>query len=341
MSANLPTGLVLPHLERMGLGNLDSIKGVSPVHTPLAQVARLVELSRGKDTTIGHWELAGVVCSTPLPVYPNGFSKEFLDEFSQFSGREILGNIASSGTEILDQFGPEQMKTGKWIVYTSADSVFQLAAHEDVIPLEELYRACEFARSKLDVGRIIARPYVGGLGHFSRTSNRKDFALLPPSETLLNKLQAEGVFVTSVGKIYDIFAGDGIDHAIKTKSNDHGMEVMLELVSKSSEQEEFVFCNLVDFDMKYGHRRDVSGYAKALEEFDVFLGKFAEQMHSDDLLILTADHGCDPTFKGSDHTRENVPMLVYQKGIQGDHLGTFQGFNTVANRILTFHGISL
>ncbi|WP_010273991.1 phosphopentomutase [Paenibacillus senegalensis] len=308
------TGVQLPHLQQLGLGNIAPLKGMEPVSSPQAYYGKMAEVSAGKDTMTGHWEIMGLKITTPFQTYPDGFPKPLLQEFSRRTGRPVIGNIAASGTEIIKQLGSEQQKTGAWIVYTSADSVFQIAAHEDVIPLDELYRACEIAREltlhePYVVGRIIARPYTGTEGSYQRTANRHDYAVKPPGLTVMNSLQQGGYDCWAVGKINDIYSGEGVTRAISTKSNQDGIEKTLAWL-----KEDFtglLFTNLVDFDSLYGHRRDPQGYAKALEEFDQALPTLKESIGEHDLLILTADHGNDPYHPGTDHTREYVPLLVW------------------------------
>lgn len=310
------TTLDLPHLRALGLDRIAPIHNWVPDASkqPQAYYGKMAEASVGKDTMTGHWELMGLQIETPFQTFPNGFPAELIEQFESRTGRKVIGNKPASGTEILDELGEEQMKSGAWIVYTSADSVFQLAAHEEIIPLEELYKACEIAREltmedRFSVGRVIARPYVGSPGNFKRTPNRHDYALKPPQRTVLNELQDAGVATISVGKIYDIFDSEGINQSNPSKSNAHGIEQTTELLKTQSNG--FIFTNLVDFDSLYGHRRDPIGYGKALEEFDAALPAMMEQIGECDLLIITADHGNDPTHPGTDHTREYVPILLY------------------------------
>jgi phosphopentomutase len=310
-------GLRLPNLQKLGLGNIAELNQVDPVEAPQAYFGKMAEVSVGKDTMTGHWELMGLNVTIPFNVFPEGFPRELIEQFEQETGRKVIGNKPASGTEILDELGKEQMETGAWIVYTSADSVFQLAAHEEIIPLEELYRACEIARrltlaDPYAVGRVIARPYVGQPGAFKRTPNRHDYAVKPPAPTVMNHLQAAGRDVIAVGKINDIFDGEGVTKSLPTKSNLDGIQKTIEQLGESFEG--LLFTNLVDFDSLYGHRRDPEGYAKALMEFDEWLPKLMERIGEEDLLILTADHGNDPVHAGTDHTREYVPLLVYQPG---------------------------
>jgi phosphopentomutase len=307
--------LHLPNLRSLGLANLKPLEGLPPDPAPIGAYGRAALASPGKDTTTGHWEMAGIHLPKPFPLYPHGFPREILEPFENRIGRGILGNKAASGTEIIQELGAEHMRTGSPIVYTSADSVFQVAAHEEVIPLFELYKICEIAREILrgphEVGRVIARPFVGQPGSFTRTPNRHDFATPPPKGMLLDRLAERGVEIFSVGKIFDIFLGRGIREAERTKNNADGMQKTLEAME--SMEAGLIFVNLVDFDQLYGHRNDVEGYARALEEVDRWLPCFEEQLRQNDLAILTADHGCDPTTPSTDHSREYVPVLVYGK----------------------------
>ncbi|HUP02475.1 MAG TPA: phosphopentomutase [Bryobacteraceae bacterium] len=317
-------GLSVPNLARLGLGNIKALAGIAPAEQPAGAYGRCALASPGKDTTTGHWEMAGIHLDRPFPLYPNGFPREILDEFERLTGRRVLGNKAASGTEIIEELGAEHMRTGSPIVYTSADSVFQVAAHEEVIPLWEQYKICETARGILrgphEVGRVIARPFVGSPGAFTRTANRHDYAVPAPRGTLLDKLEDRGVFVESVGKIFDIFLGRGIRGFEKTTSNTDGMAKTL--VAMENVAEGLIFVNLVDFDMLYGHRNNVEGYGAALEEFDAWLPELERAMAPGDLAILTADHGCDPTVPGTDHTREYAPLLAFGPGARrGASLG--------------------
>lgn len=308
--------LSLPNLRKLGLD------AIAPIHDwkhddaqkPIAYYGKMAEASVGKDTMTGHWELMGLRIETPFQTFPEGFPSDLIEQFEEQTGRKVIGNKPASGTEILDELGEEQMKTGAWIVYTSADSVFQLAAHEDIIPLEELYRACEIARKltmedRFSVGRVIARPYIGEPGRFERTPNRHDYALKPPQRTALNELQDAGLDTISVGKIYDIFDSEGINQSNPTKSNADGIQKSIDLLKTNFKG--LLFTNLVDFDSLYGHRRDPIGYGKALEQFDEALPKLMEQIGERDLLVITADHGNDPVHPGTDHTREYVPIMLY------------------------------
>lgn len=328
-----------PNLEKLGLFNIDTVGG--GVEHPLASYARLAEKSMGKDTTIGHWEIAGLISPKPLPTYPNGFPKEIIDEFERQTGRKTLCNLPYSGTEVIKDYGEESIKEGALIVYTSADSVFQIAAHEDCVPVRELYRYCEIARNILvgehAVGRVIARPFVGEYP-FTRTANRHDFSLEPQGQTMLDVLKKNGLSTLSVGKIYDIFAGKSVEELNRTTSNNHGMQVTLEMQKRDFEG--LCFVNLVDFDMKYGHRNDVVGYASAMTEFDGQLAEFIANMREEDVLIITADHGCDPSTPSTDHSREYVPMLIYGKPIKaGVNLGTRASFADVSATVLDYFGV--
>jgi len=305
--------LKLPNLCRLGLANIRPLAGLDPVSEPAGAYGRCALASPGKDTTTGHWEMAGIHLQKPFPLFPRGFPREVMEPFETRIGRHTLGNKAASGTEIIKELGEEHVRTGSPIVYTSADSVFQIAAHEDVIPLFELYKMCEAARDILrgpyEVGRVIARPFVGEPGAFTRTSNRHDYAVPPPRGMLLDQLQARGVEIYSVGKIFDVFLGRGIGEQVKTKTNADGMDKTLRAMDEQDGG--LIFVNLVDFDMLYGHRNDVEGYARALEEVDAWLPALDAKLAADDLVILTADHGCDPTTPSTDHSREYVPLLAY------------------------------
>ncbi|XEC92814.1 phosphopentomutase [Paenibacillus tarimensis] len=309
----------VPNLRALGLVNIDRVGPLQPVDKPAAYYGKMAEASVGKDTMTGHWELAGLKVTVPFRTFPEGFPIDLIERFEQRTGRKVIGNKAASGTEILDELGERQMATGEWIVYTSADSVFQIAAHEEIIPLEELYRACCIAREltledPYAIGRVIARPYVGSSGQFSRTPNRHDYAVKPPERTVLNLLKEQGLDVLSVGKINDIFSGEGITASYPTKSNADGIDRTLELMTQPFKG--LLFTNLVDFDSLFGHRRDPKGYAAALAEFDRAVPELMRRTGPDDLLIITADHGNDPTFHGTDHTREYVPLLVYNPTLQ-------------------------
>lgn len=324
----------IPHLIEAGLGNLDGIDYLPKTDHPTAALARLQEASMGKDTTIGHWEIAGIVSPNPLPTYPQGFPQEVLEEFEKQTGRGVLCNLPYSGTDVIRDYGEEQKKTGKWIVYTSADSVFQVAANENWIPLEELYDACRKARAilrgKHGVGRVIARPYVGqSPSEFRRTSNRHDFSLEPPAQTMLDAIKNAGLDTLAVGKIYDIFAGQGTTEHVFNKSNADGMAHTDDYAARDFHG--LCFVNLVDFDMQFGHRRDVDGYANALTEFDSWLGQFLPKLGDEDLVMITADHGCDPAYTATtDHTREYVPLVVLGKQVKPVNLGTRKSFADIA-----------
>ena len=325
------------NLISLGLANIEGCEYLGPITSPRGAFARLRELSRGKDTTIGHWEISGVVSPSPLPTYPDGFPEELLHAFSREVGRGVLCNKPYSGTKVIDDYGEEHMRTGDLIVYTSADSVFQIAAHEQIVPLEDLYEYCRIARRLLvgehGVGRVIARPFIGKPGSFSRTANRHDFSILPPKPTMLDAISASGKEVYAIGKISDIFVGQGITKATFTHSNTEGMQKALEAVCDESFTEGLCFINLVDFDMLYGHRQDVNGYARALAEFDAFLPTFIAQMREDDILMITADHGCDPGDLSTDHTREYVPLILFGESISPKNYGTKDGFSTIAKFI--------
>lgn len=309
-------GLTIPNMEKLGLGTIAPLKKVAVIEEHRGYVTKLEEVSVGKDTMTGHWELMGLTIQTPFRVFPNGFPRELLEKIEKFSGRKIVCNQPYSGTAVIDDYGKHQMETGDLIVYTSADPVLQIAAHEEIIPLEELYRICEYTReiTKDDpymIGRIIARPFIGEPGNFIRTSNRHDYALNPFGKTVLDALKEAGKEVIAVGKINDIFNGQGITESVRTKSNMDGVDQLLKVMKK--EFTGISFTNLVDFDALYGHRRDVQGYAKAIEAFDQRLPEIMAELETDDLLIITADHGNDPTFAGTDHTREYVPVLIFSK----------------------------
>ncbi len=328
-----------PTLTEMGLFNVDGVGG--GVSAPLASYARMAEKSMGKDTTVGHWEIAGIVSPEPLPTYPDGFPDEIIEEFEKRTDRKVLCNKPYSGTEVIKDYGKEHIATGALIVYTSADSVFQIAAHEDIVPPQKLYTYCEIARKMLvgkhGVGRVIARPFTGEYP-FVRTPNRHDFSLVPPKDTMLDLMQRAGYDTISVGKINDIFAGRGITERYATTSNAHGMQVTKELQSRDFSG--LCFVNLVDFDMKYGHRNDVAGYAAAATEFDRFLPSFWGVLREVDVLMITADHGGDPATPSTDHSREYTPMLVYGKGIKsGVNLGTRSSFADIGATVLEYFGV--
>ncbi len=336
-------GLKMPNLGRLGLGNIIEVEGVPPAERPEASFGRMAEQSPGKDTTTGHWEMTGLILKRPFPVYPKGFPPELIKSFEEKIGRPILGNKAASGTAIIEELGAKHMETGCPIVYTSADSVFQVAAHEEVIPVEELYAICRTARKMLvgehAVGRVIARPFEGKPGSFRRTVRRQDFSLKPPGKTVLNLLEENDIPVMAVGKVEDIFAGEGITNAIHTKGNVDGMDQVIKLMR--SEKAGLIFTNLIDFDMLYGHRNNARGYADALEELDRRIPELLETMGKDDVLIITADHGCDPTTPGTDHTREYVPLLVYGRPVRaGVNLGVRETFADVAATVAEIFGLS-
>ena len=326
------------NLINMGLGTIDGQDYLPAVEAPTAAVARLTETSAGKDTTIGHWEIAGVISRRPLPTYPNGFPADVLDAFSAATGRDVLCNKPYSGTQVITDYGQQHVQTGDLIVYTSADSVFQIAAHEDVVPLEQLYEYCRIARDILrgehGVGRVIARPFTGSAPNFTRTANRRDFSLEPPAKTLLDMVSDAGQTVWAVGKISDIFAGQGVTRCDLTHGNAEGMVKALEAVQ--TDFEGLCFVNLVDFDMLYGHRQNVDGYAAALTAFDSWLPNFISKMRSDDVLMITADHGCDPGDSHTDHTREYVPLLVYGNGINPVNLGTRPTYADIAATVADY-----
>lgn len=334
--------LNIPNMKKLGLFNIDGVDFGEREKEPLGAYARLVEESAGKDTTIGHWEIAGIISEKPLPVFPDGFPDEVIKEFERRTGRKTLCNKPYSGTEVIKDYGVEHMKTGALIVYTSADSVFQVAANENVVPVKKLYEYCEIARDILKgdyaVGRVIARPFVGtSPENFARTSNRHDFSLLPPSKTMLDILKDNGKDVLSVGKIIDIFAGQGITEFVRTVSNADGMVKTAEFQKKDFDG--LCFVNLVDFDMKYGHRNDVAGYTNALNEFDIALGDFMKNMRKDDVLMLTADHGCDPSTPSTDHSRECVPLIICGNNVKSGNLGTRKGFTCIAKTILSMFNL--
>ena len=328
-----------PNLERLGLFNIENVGG-SKTDAPLASYARMREASAGKDTTIGHWEIAGVYSPKPLPTYPNGFPYDVIEEFERLTGRGVLCNLPYSGTDVIRDYGEEHIKTGKLIVYTSADSVFQIAAHEDIVPVEQLYEYCEIARKMLcgehGVGRVIARPFAGEYP-FVRTPRRHDFSLLPPSDTMPAILKRNGFDTVSVGKIYDIFAGDGFTESYPTVNNMDGMDKMMSLMDKDFCG--LCFVNLVDFDMTFGHRNNIDGYARAATEFDVRLGEVLDRLGDDDILIITADHGCDPSTPSTDHSREYTPMLAYGKSVRaGVDLKTRDSFGDIGATVLEYFG---
>ncbi|MBQ3486001.1 MAG: phosphopentomutase [Clostridia bacterium] len=335
--------LSIPNLIAAGIGNIDGVDYLPKAEQPAGAVCRLAERSMGKDTTIGHWEIAGLVSPEPLPTYPGGFPEEVLKAFEEATGRGCICNLPYSGTDAIRDYGQEQLDTGKWIVYTSADSVFQVAANEDFIPLEELYDACHKAREILQgrhgVGRVIARPFVGNSETgFKRTSNRHDYSLLPPAPTMLDAIKAAGLDSIAVGKIHDIFAGQGDTEYVYNKSNADGMDHAMDYAKRDFHG--LCFVNLVDFDMVYGHRRDIDGYAKALTEFDTWLGTFLPMLGDEDLVMITADHGCDPAYtKTTDHTREYVPLVILGKQVKPVNLGTRRSFADIAATVTDLLGV--
>lgn len=327
----------IPNLINLGIANIDKIDFLDNIENPIGCFGRCLEVSNGKDTTTGHWEMAGVLVKKPFKTFENGFPKDIIEEFERRTNRKVVGNKPASGTEILDEYGEHQMKTGDVIVYTSADSVFQIAAHEEVIPLDELYKMCEIAREIMmgdnAVARVIARPYIGKKkGEFERTSNRRDYSLNPFEKTVLDYIKESNLDVIAVGKIEDIFNGQGITEAIHTKDNMDGVDQTINYIKK--ENKGLIFTNLVDFDSKYGHRRDVLGYKNALEEFDKRIPEIIDAMKEDDILIINSDHGNDPTYKGTDHTRESIPVLVYGKNIKnGVNLGIRKSFADIGKTV--------
>ena len=336
--------LHIPNMISAGLGNIAGVTCLAPAEKPLGAYGRMAEASMGKDTTIGHWELAGIVSEDPLPTYPEGFPEEVLSPFKAATGRGVLANAPWSGTAVIEKYGKTHMETGDLIVYTSADSVFQIAAHEDIVPPQQLYEYCRIARKiltgKHGVGRVIARPFVGTPGNFTRTANRHDFSLEPPKKTLLDAVKQAGLDSIAVGKIQDIFAGRGITEFVYNKSNLDGLCHTESYVNRNFHG--LCFVNLVDFDMQYGHRRDTDGYANALTEFDRWLGEFLPKLAQEDLLIITADHGCDPGFTATtDHTREYVPLLVLGKQVKPVDLGTRQTFADVAATVAALLEVAL
>ena len=331
----------MPNLAKMGLFNIEGVDCRDSVENPTAAVSRMFEASKGKDTTIGHWEIAGIVSEKPLPTFPDGFPKELLDKLSEKTGRKIICNKPYSGTEVIKDYGKEHVETGALIVYTSADSVLQIAAHEDIVPIEELYRYCDIAREictgEWGVGRIIARPFEGEYP-YKRTTNRHDYSLEPPKKTMLDTLIENGLAVKAVGKINDIFAGKGISDMVRTKNNMDGVDKMLDYSKEDFEG--LCFVNLVDYDMLYGHRNDVEGYAKALTEFDERMPEIQAMLKDDDILMITADHGCDPITPSTDHSREYTPLIMYGKNIkEGVNLGTRKSFADIAATILEYFNL--
>lgn len=330
-------GLSLPNMQKFGLGDIDGIKGILKENNPIGSFGKCAEKSIGKDTVTGHWEIAGVVLEKPLNTYPNGFPEDIIKEFESKIGRKILGNVVASGTEIIKELGDEHVRTGYPIVYTSADSVFQIAAHQDVIPLEKLYEMCRIAREMLvgekTVGRVIARPFIGNSGNYTRTSNRRDYALNPFNKTILDYISESGKSVMAVGKIEDIYNKKGVTDAVHIKNNMDGVDRTIEYMK--TDKDGFIFTNLVDFDMLYGHRNDVNGYANALKEFDKRVPEIIKNLRDDDVLIITADYGCDPTTPSTDHSREYIPVLVYGKYIKsGVNIGVRKCFCDIGKTIL-------
>lgn len=332
----------MPNMRELGLFNLDGVTCGEKAASPAARIARMKEASRGKDTTIGHWEIAGICSEKPLPTYPQGFPEEVLAPFRKATGRGVLCNMPYSGTEVIKVYGDEHVRTGNLIVYTSADSVFQIAAHEEVVPVDTLYEYCKQAREILQgehgVGRVIARPFTGSAGNYKRTSGRHDFSLLPPAVTMLDQLKEAGKAVISVGKIKDIFAGKGITEAVYTKGNEEGIERTLSYLDQDFEG--LCFVNLVDYDMLYGHRNDVDGYARALACFDSKLPQILDKLRREDILMITADHGCDPGYTVStDHSREHTPFLMYGNPVKPENLGTRETFADIGATVLSYFGI--
>ena len=341
-SASTGSCFHMPNMEKLGLFNIDGIDWRKGAAQPKAVYGRMREASKGKDTTIGHWEIAGVISEKPLPVYPEGFPEEILVPFSEMTGRGILCNRPYSGTEVIKDYGDEHVRTGKLIVYTSADSVFQIAAHEDVVPVETLYEYCRMARKLLSgrhgVGRVIARPFAGESGNYQRTSGRHDYSLEPPADTILDIIRDAGKEVIGVGKIRDIFAGRGITSYVYTKGNTEGIEKTLGYLEQDFEG--LCFINLVDYDMLYGHRNDIEGYARALAEFDKALPAMLDKLREEDALVITADHGCDPGYTVStDHSREHTPLIIYGKNIPPRNLGTRDTFADIGATVLALLGI--
>lgn len=332
----------MPNMAKLGFFNIDGVSCQPKEPSPTGAFARMTEVSRGKDTTTGHWEIAGIQSEEPMPVFPDGFPQEVIAEFERRTGRKVLCNKPYSGTQVILDYGKQHMETGALIVYTSADSVFQIAAHENVVPLEELYRYCQIAREmlrgKYGVGRVIARPFIGDYPNFTRTPNRHDFSLVPAKTTMLDQLSETGYDVLAVGKINDIFAGKGITEFVRTKNNAEGIQKTIELTQKDFNG--LCFVNLVDFDMLYGHRNDVDGYAKALTQFDENLPKITAGLRKDDILMITADHGCDPSTPSTDHSREYTPLVLFGEKVQlGLNLGTRPTFSDIGATILDYFDI--
>jgi len=342
--ARVVGGLNVPHLETLGLANIAILNGVTPQYEPAAAYGKMAEVSAGKDTTTGHWELMGIHLLQPFPLYPDGFPPDIMNRYKAETGRGWLGNYPASGTVIIDELGAEHMRTGKTIVYTSGDSVFQIAAHEEVIPVDELYKICRIAREIMrgdhEVSRIIARPFVGTPGNFERTANRHDFSVLPPEPTLLDSLKEAGLMVYAVGKIEDIFTGQGITDAVHTQDNMDGVDKTIAAIRERQERG-LIFTNLVDFDAKFGHRNNPEGYANVLVEFDQRLPEIMNALSDDDVLIITADHGNDPTFPGTDHSREYVPILITGDSVRsGVNIGVRETFADLAATIADTLGVN-
>ena len=341
--AKAVNNLSLPNLQKLGLGNITNIKGVPINNNPIASFGKMLEKAPGKDSVSGHWEISGLELDFDFPYYPNGFPKNIIDKFLQLTNfKGVLGNKAASGTEIIMELGDEHLRTGFPIVYTSADSVFQIAAHEEVIPLRKLYEICEISRNQIfvnddEIGRIIARPFIGGSGNYLRTTNRKDFALSPPNDTIMDLLKNEGFETIAIGKINDLFNHRGITNPIKTRSNQEGIERILEVIKENNNS--FIFANLVDFDVYYGHRNDPIGFAKALKYFDNRLPEILKLLDDSDVLIITADHGNDPTTPSTDHSREYIPLLYYQRGVGGKNLGIRNTFSDIGKSAANFFSI--
>lgn len=342
--ANAENGLNLPNLKSLGLGNIENIKGIDKVENPLASYGKMNEISNGKDSTTGHWEIAGLFVKTEFSYFPQGFPEDLMDKFVELTGcKGYLGNKAASGTEIIKELGDEHVKTGFPIVYTSADSVFQIAAHEKVIPLNKLYEICEITREKilvspLNVGRVIARPFIGEIGNYTRTTNRKDFSLDPPEKTILDLLYENNINTVAIGKVNDLFNYRGIKIKEKTKSNKEGCEKLIQYINESKES--FIFANLVDFDVYYGHRNDPVGFAKALKEFDDYLPSILDKLDESDILVITADHGNDPTTPSTDHSREYVPLLIYRTNQNALNLNVRKTFSDIGKTAASFFKIN-
>jgi phosphopentomutase len=335
-------GLNIPHMVALGLGNIEGMKNVDKTSEPKGAYGKLGEISVGKDTTTGHWEMAGIHSVNPFPTYPEGFPKDIVEKFEAAVGRKVIGNKPASGTAILDELGQQHMESGDLILYTSADSVFQIAAHEEVVPIEELYKICRIAREMLieehALARVIARPFIGKPGDWQRTANRRDFSLKPPKDTVLDHIKADNLDVIAVGKIEDIFAEQGITEAIHTKSNMDGVDQTIKYLKEDNKG--LIYTNLVDFDSKWGHRNDYEGYAKGLEDFDARLPEIYENMRDGDILIINADHGCDPTMPGTDHSREYIPFLAFGKNIkEGADIGTRKTFGDIGQTVADYLGV--